>query len=299
MRENTGIRPISSLLCTLALIGLLFFVGQRWWDSDIGRASPQQSRAGSQAKVRTGLPVGNPADYFPTDIGHTWEYHITVEDEGRNALFTRATIWTLIGGKQVITTERGRHLTAVANRKADRGVFTLTLRIKGKALKQGHLQYSEGYQVQVVRDDLNIYDSPQDLFYAISRSQRFMLEQVRVVSPHSSSAPSGGSGPWGGPSVIEPGYDHKLIFFGQPHLSIDLGARGDALVWMKTTKDSRGRPAIIFERRVEAKNKIPTPKQDPLDKSFVEERTFVRGVGMTRLVQKVYGKTTMTWILQE
>lgn len=280
------------------MIGGLLFLAGGWWERSahsrrpLPKTAPKASAKSQAASNRSAVPKGDPSDYFPTDIGRTWRYNITIVDDGENALFARWTLWELLGGQQVLTMERGRHLPHPDNRHAD-GVYKLTLRIAERAARQGHLQYPEGYRVEIVRDDLKIFEQPQSLFYAISRTPRYTLEQVRVVHPHSSSAPSRSRGAWN----TNPGYDHSLLFFGQPNISMDLGSRGDVLMWAGQKTDDKGRPAILFRRTVTPKKMGSNPSS--FERQFVEERLFVYQVGMVSLIQKVGGRVTMAWLLQE
>ncbi|MFA6535892.1 MAG: hypothetical protein WC250_01315 [Candidatus Paceibacterota bacterium] len=242
-------------------------------------------------------PLGQPWDYFPTDIGHRWSYRITIP-EGRDALNHRVVSWASgdKGGVRVET--RGRYLP---DKKGTKSSYRLVISIKKQAPKQGPLSYPEGYEIGIDEDELGIFESTMGVFLAVSRNPRYSVDLVTTHDPSSSSAPHTGS-PWG-TSYNKPGFGMRVYFFGEkPGVQIGLSDQNDAVLFDGPEK-LNGKNALKFIRKVEASKKTDFSRDidkgtSVLDKGFEEEMYFVRGVGLAKLTQKVDGKITMTWELE-
>src|SRR6185503_4916908 len=71
--------------------------------------------------------------------------------------------------------------------------FKLVLRAKKDSPKQGPLEYAKGVELEVVSDELGVFEDAKQLFFAVSESSRFMAHLVVILD--SSHSPIGS--PWG------------------------------------------------------------------------------------------------------
>jgi hypothetical protein len=190
-----------------------------------------------------------------------------------------------MGDRKLLYATRGRWL-----KEKDKNSYELTLRIEAKAEKQGDLEYPEGYEIKVVKDELGIYEDAKQVFWAITTDKRF---GVTLVETHdgSRSPASSGWGSWGAD-----GQSMRMYFFGEkPGVGIGIGEdSGDILAF-----DGIENECMIFTRIVdEQKTKSGEASDtDFLGKAFTETTTFKKGVGLNHLEQKVNGQTTMEWEL--
>ncbi len=234
-------------------------------------------------------PKGEPSDYFPTDIGHRWNYRITL-NEGADALNHSMTRWEISEKEGVKMETRGRYYIADEKKKP---FYHLTMSIKGPAASQGPLLYPEGYELAIEQDDLGIFEWTKGVFFAISKSARYSVDLVILHDPTGPGAPTSGS-MWGR-SYNKPGYTLRVYFFGErPGVEIGLSDENDATLFDGPTT-FRGKPALKFIRTVKGSDRADDAG---LNKGFTEEMYFVYHVGLAQLTQKVSGTTTMTWELE-
>jgi hypothetical protein len=259
--------------------------------------------SGSEAKK----PVdeeGSPSDYFPTAAGTRWTYDITVASllERHAPLIHALITWPSPEGN-VPWEIRGR-LTAPREPTPDRS-YRLAMSVIGPADRQGPLEYPEGYELRLERDDLGTFNemmiprrSAKKLFWAINREQRYRVVLVVMHSFQSPGAPDAGVESADGK---KPGYSERTIFFGaRPGLGVD--REDDMLVYIGAEK-FRDTQLLHFRRLVaERKNpKLGKPKDtshdDRLNGAFMEDSWFAKGVGLVKLVQTVDNEVTMQWTL--
>ena len=262
-------------------------IGQNQFAWSLGNPSPEAPVASS-----SDIPPDAPLDYFPTDIGHVWSYKITMPKDG-DGLNHHVTVWPLGGdtGRGIET--RGRYFQRSPS--AD-GVYYLTMHIKAAAKIQGPLQYSEGYELAIDRDDLGIFEGCDHVYWAIMMSDHYQADLITAYSSDGPDAPTGMLGDY----YSGEGYGDRVFFFGaHPGDSIGLRNENDSLVYMGPTT-YKGKDALAFIRKVEAENHLSqTAQEESLEQAFTEEVVFVRGLGLVSLVQKVGSTVTMTWELEE
>ena len=169
--------------------------------------------------------------------------------------------------------------------------YSLVLRVKSDAPKQGNLQYPRGAEIEVVKDELGIYDGHTRLFWAATSSGRFMANEV--VEYGAEASPVGG--PWG--AWGEPGYAMRLIFFGdEPGTEIGMGdSPRDRLTFVGLpTQSPFNEEKLLFRRTVDG---ATADASELLDAPFTEDLIYERGRGLVSLIQTVENQPSMTWTL--
>lgn len=250
------------------------------------------SQALPQSQTTFGL--GSPQDYFLTDIGTRWTYVITIAGSGEarddDPLEHKVVRWPIAEGAQVMESRGILYRGSESNTP-----LKLILSVKARAPKQGPLEYPEGYEIVVERDDLGIYEYVEHIYWAISRSGRYSVNEIVMFSPNSPGAPSGGL--WGSYGQ-EMGCWMRVKFFGdKPGTGIGLSEENDSLVFLGPERVG-DIMCLHFERRVEGSEVDHGEKASYLDSGFSEDMWYAKGIGLVKLVQKVNGKTTMTWTLE-
>ena len=244
--------------------------------------------------------IGLPSDYFPTDIGRSWTYRIEVASTNRHPVRHQISSWPY--GEDGLRSVRTRGIIYnFRDEKAVDGETKLVLRIVEKALKQGPLQYREGYKLKIERDDLNIYNDVTALYWAISTASRYEVTEVAMIDPSSSSSLGSNNSPWGSMDDRE-GYSLSFKLFGEkPMIAIGYGDEGDRLLFVGFDRLD-GVPCLHFQRMVDAadrKEDTSNRGSSYFDSAFTEDVWYGKGIGLMKLIQKVDGLVTMTWTLEK
>lgn len=239
--------------------------------------------------------LGLPSDYFPTTIGSQWTYEIKVTDtKNTPPLEHQITEWPRGKQAQVMET-RG---LLYPHSSSTNGHIRLSFHVESQASKQGPLEYPEGYKVEIDRDDLNFFGGPVELFWAIRNSDEYNVTMVAMFDPaRTPGAPSGG--PWGTYGQ-EKGYAMRILLFGgEPMTELSFSKKNDALLFVGP--ELVGNTQTLHYRRSVKESKPPEgiSNAEVFDAAFNEDLWYVKGVGLTKLVQTVNGTTTMTWDLIE
>ena len=237
-------------------------------------------------------PEGVPADFFPLATGTTWTYAITLGEA--EPLGYEEITWKGPGGTGVLSAQRRRFTGVFEEHEGNQ--FTLKMRVKGPAPKQGGLEYPLGVELEILKDDLGIFYGAKQVFFAVANYDRFMAHLVVTHDANGPGAPSG-SGPWSSWGS-EDGYSMRLIFFGSaPGTRISMGSKPkDMLLFAGVEGTIEGGVDVLrFMRTV-------LPSDDPIDEllgeGFSEETWFEKDRGLVRLVQ-TRGSVTMTWNLTD
>ena len=192
--------------------------------------------------------LGEPSDYFPAASETEWVYEIEIGEV--EPLNYREVVWPLGDGQAVAQAVRSRFVPLLEDKQLK--TFALIIKVRGPAAEQGPLKYPDGVELEIVKDELGIFRDAKQVFWAITSSDRFMLDEVITYSPDTPGAPTGAFGSLG----VEDGYSQRVIFFGEePGAQIGLGKEPkDTLLFVRI-----GRP----NSRIRGKSMpMPTLSQD-------------------------------------
>jgi len=243
-------------------------------------------------KKNSVLGKGIPADYFPVKIGTTWEYEITIGNvEPMN--YTEVS-WPQGNIIQIIAT-KGRFMPLLVD-SLGKNSYDLIVRVKSLAKKQGPLEYPNGLELEIVKDELGIYEYCSQVFWAISDDNRFMVNEIRVYPSDTPGAPM--TGAWGRWSA-ENGYSIRVIFFGeQPNTAIGLGEEPKDVLLFQGLEGKK----LHFTRQVdmsEPKNSSYDSSDEMFNQDFTEDVWYERGKGLVALIQIKNGEMAFAWRLKK
>jgi hypothetical protein len=269
-------------------------------------------RIGKKAETQReakGPPLIKPRDFFPTKIGATWVYKIEI-GEVKPLHYQERSV--PLNDRRVTVAQRAL-LPRLANAK-ERKTFVLAMKVKAAAAQQGPLQYREGVEIEVERDDFGIFkdfEGGTQIVWAIIEPDRFMV--MEVLTHDLADAPSA---PMGAPSRGQGQgsvYSRRLLFFVDQRVVDDPGGPIQLGIGQKPrdTLQFLGidnqipeckRTTCLHLRRVVPPADLTTLlKEDPqrghFEKGFTEDTWFARGKGLVRLEQKIEEKTSMVWTL--
>ena len=146
-------------------------------------------RKETNVAAKAPIPSSKPVDYFPTAVGTTWTYKITLGK--KDALFARRTTWPISEKRAMSQETRGRFLA-----RKEKSSYLLTIQVKARATQQGPLKYPNGVELTVVKDELGVYRDVKKLFWAITTASRFEVMEVKTYDMYGIGAPTGS---WGSP----------------------------------------------------------------------------------------------------
>lgn len=237
------------------------------------------SPADTQATSSTAAISTTAMDYFPHAVGTTWTWEIRLDKA--IPMQNWVTYWPQAGK---LIAYRDKFLIAFWD---DTYVLTLEVVDLVNSIQVGEENLS-GVELQIVRDDLGVFQGANRLYWVFKPSDKDLVVEVVSGLPGSSVS--------GQPSVVQgqEGISARPIFFDgsvkqesdytfpwNPYTADDVlsfeGAVGDT--W-------------TFVRKVAAED-----PEDPRYAAFTETVTYKQGVGMTSLRQEVGGTTSMTWTL--
>jgi hypothetical protein len=258
--------------------------------------APSAARAGVARPAQPARPIASgavrgaawralPEEFFPMVPGARWRY--TVEVGSVEPLRYAQQRWPR-GGASLVYATWGRFVEAL-DKPGKR--FKLEYRVRAPAAQQGPLKYRRGVELQIIEDELGIFDrrfNVKQVFWAMDESDRVL--EVRVLDGMRSPA----RGMYG----IEPdGAELHLVFFpADPHTMISLNPGdedppADRLVFLG---GSAQRQQLHFLREVQA-----IGERGVFGRGFTETRLYERGKGLVSLVQEVEGRMSMRWTLEE
>jgi len=198
------------------------------------------------------------------------------------------------GKGRIVMATRGFFLASFSEDKTKD--FLLKIRIKGLTSKQAELEYPLGVELEVLQDDFGIFEHHKKMFFAGTPHGGLMVHRVETRDYDSPGAPS--SGIWGGWG--EDGFTMPLVFFAKrPGTGIGMGDKSpDILFFEGQEKSPLGhKDSLHFQRKVEPSKKKPGEELDEIDKGFIEDTWFAKGIGLVHLVQKIDNEISMEWIL--
>ncbi len=260
---------------------------------------PNENTVTPENPVGLVATLGQPSEYFPTDVGRKWTYKIKTFGEDNKPLNTEVVIWPS-GANSIAYKSVGIYLN-FKDRNTEE--HDLILQVKDKAKKQGPFAFESGVEVEILKDDLNIYGTLHSernkLLWAPTSSGSFNVFQVIEHDP--SRSPN--SGPWGSYGS-EPGYSTRIIFFGEkPGTCMSLGSESEDKTLFIGPEKYKGIQSLHFKRMVAHKPNLnksvkKSETENYFESSFTEDAWYGRGVGLMYLEQKVADKVTMVWNLQ-
>jgi len=331
---RTGEKIISVLL--LIIIALLFYVNYK--GIEINRV-PSQNEQSEKKKSEENSEISRdqilkekkttkqlpnkkqagekPDDYFPTAVGTRWKYEIEIGEH--EPLRYQTTFWPK-GEKEVCMVTTGRFAPLLE--KNHFPVFNLELAVERTTSNQGpKLKYRRGVELKIMQDDLGIFENHEEVFWAISESGIFRVEEVVTYSP--STYHLSPLDVW---DTDKKGYSRRIFFFiDEPFTMLSMGIKdpddsGEIVVFFgpdNKCPSFKNEPCLQILRCVypEKKNMEEilemhkkqhpeTPQEikkdlDLLAKSFAERMWFAKGKGLVKLVQSVDDKISMEWTLKE
>jgi hypothetical protein len=264
-----------------------------------GAASPA-SPPGETADIRPAPkpPPGRPQDFFPLATGTTWRYEITIGPA--EPLDYYESEWPWGKGRRLTCTRR---LPVRDFKEAQAKDHFLELRLKGEA-DQPVSMFPNGYEIEVVQDDLTLFQPARALYFATRVEGGF---EAAIVATYPAEDDSMSRGPWGswGNANAPDGHGFRLSFFGQkPGTEIAFGKNPhDHLLFVGVVenhaeiKGSPG-PLLHFRRRVDPSEREDDHEPSYLDKGWTADLYYGRGLGLVRLEQRVEGVRSMVWTLK-
>jgi hypothetical protein len=237
-----------------------------------------------------GPPSENPNSFFPMQTGATWTYKITIGEA--EPLSYEESRWKLGAGRGSMLKSTRRRYAAML-KAPDKKTFALKMRVKGPAKKQGILEYPIGAEIEILKDELGIFEDVKQMFWAARTNGRFFVHQVITYDASMNSSSSLDS--WGRRSDSD-GHALSIAFFGAtPGTQIGISEKDTLL--MKNIAEIPGEkfPILEFIRKV----KKGEGDDSILNKNFEERKVFALGKGLILLEQKVEGKPSMTWTLEK
>jgi hypothetical protein len=221
---------------------------------------------------------GNKTAYLPTATGSEWTYRIKVHGDGP-LNFNRVLLSAPTGKKTGFGL--GVHRSYWGDHQK---TYYLQYRVKGPASREDLSNYSHSVELEVIRDDLDIFNGAEHIYWAAGNSRDFVVYQVLVFGGCAMTTD--------GPSSID-AFSIRILFSEKtPGTGIDLG---DDPVDRVYVHDKPSDDTIRLQRRVLGEDSI----DDPSEKPFTENYLFRRGIGLVSIKQTVDGKPTMELALSK
>ncbi|PIR94846.1 hypothetical protein COT95_01945 [Candidatus Falkowbacteria bacterium CG10_big_fil_rev_8_21_14_0_10_37_6] len=235
--------------------------------------------------------IGLPENYFPCEVGNEWTYDIKIGS--KYPLYRNITKWPLGDGE--ISYLNCGYLAIMETEKVQNP--KLILKVKQKAEKQGPLEYPNGYEIEIIQDDIGIYRDAEQVFWCISKSGRYQVIEVVTYPSFRSPARSGQWGSWDNGN----GYTMKLLMFGEsPGIMISIESHSPAKLYFNGPAGNNKLEFIrIYEKTNDDDNDLPTKKTagEHLDSAFTEKLLYEKGKGLESLVQMMGDEFLMSWSL--
>jgi len=234
------------------------------------------------------------------ETGMTWTYKIVAGSGKQEPVSYERVRWPM-SSQTVVMATRSRFRRALHGNTHE---FTLKMRVKASALRQGGLQFPMGAELEILQDEFGVFENSEKVFLASTNVGEFMGQLVMTHSPDGMGSPySSGYG-----YSTESGYSNRLLLAGiEPGVRINEKGSVDTLAFLGVGMLPRNdHPLLHFERIVgpsERKGIMDFPSttfdDEILDQSFTEETWYQEGRGLVQLVQKRGDDITMMWILTD
>ncbi len=235
------------------------------------------------------------SNYFPIDTGTTWVYEIEIGEAEPH--FYREEKWP-VGDDEYVTYETRGLRTFLDN--TSRKTFTLKIKVKGHAEKQGAFEFPLGVELDIEKDELGIFEDTKQVFWAITDNPTFRVIELVTYPPDMLGAPTS---PWGSWKQDDTFSTRMLFFSDAPGTVTWLGDENkDYLLFTGVDTEipaNEEENVLHFVRIVGSTENEFGFGEDYVFKGFSEDMWFARGKGLVRLEQKVDGEVSMTWTLVE
>jgi hypothetical protein len=238
---------------------------------------------------------------LPTEVGTEWTY--AIKSGNVDPLRYREIVWPMDNGKAAVYRNL-EYFPVLATSSDRRKVFYLTLRVSGKPSRQGPFEYRDAVELEIVKDDLGVYEGAKQVFWLTPPGyfENMVVyggtEVSEVVTYPSALAP--------GDFTQEDGFSIRYILLHQlpgtteQHYVWGEGQNERLRSLMPTKQFSPyegkwifhyQRVVDLYEGAIESATAFPN--------GFVEDAWYAPAVGLVRLEQKVNNKLSMTWILEK
>jgi hypothetical protein len=239
-------------------------------------------------------PIGNPAEYFPMQIGARWEYRIVTPNTIQPYWYREET-WPIDEDRFFSRVVRGVFMGYETGRQTP---YTLAYHVTGSSNGVFLFSLAPGVQLAIDQDDFRVFDRTDTVCWKRLGTERFQVIQLTKYPADASDAPASAWGGWG----QESGYALRFIFFGsKPGIAMGFGDNpGDQLYFAGSTLSPQLRfpgLALHFQRWVAADTSGAHGEGGTLTDAFTEDVWYVRDVGLVKLVQSIHDKPTMVWEL--
>jgi hypothetical protein len=230
-------------------------------------------------------------EFFPIDIGTSWTYKIEVGDVA--PLEYRWTSWSFNGGRRGYRERRQLQ-------GGDKGTtaYSLKLRITGDSGPQERGQAPIVRELTVENDSLRIFGGAKQVFWEIRPGALFPVVELRFIDSS--------DGPVGVP-VKGTGYQEKrMLLFTTNHqqpfpVAVGQPTEKEKMIYYgieTNVPGYEGTESLHIQREIAAfeggSEEVSGMRES---RGWTEDMWFARDKGLVRLVQRIEGKTTMTWTL--
>ena len=212
-------------------------------------------------------------DYLPMNQGTVWHYEIEIGHASPH--ISRTLHWVDSEGNVTVVNTSGLYFRSMEGKVGKK--YQLILRVIGKAPEKTPLDYREGVELRIEKDELRVYDEGSTLLWLIPDNPRFIVDETVLLPAESRAAPPS----WSGRTKAGFGYYYQpLLFEGRAGSMIKHGEQSPPELHFVTEKGDY----LVFAR-INGLN----PSGEAL--------WFEKGKGLIRLRQTVGETMTMTWDL--
>ena len=240
---------------------------------------------------------GQPSDYFPTTPGSEWVYKIEIGE--MEPCSYQVLVLPRDDGQTKVQASRVRYESLG---HTERKTFVLAIRVLGPATEQGPLKHPNGVALEIVEDELGIFEYAKQVFWTIGSPDDFIVNEVVIYQ-------------WDTPGMrfdlqdvngFEDAFSPRVLLFdaepGAQRAPSD--SPKDVLTFIGFEDqvpqyEGNPCPCLHFLRNAEGVRSLDTRPPLCLSHGFTEDTWFAKGRGLVRLEQKVDGATSMVWTLVE
>lgn len=235
---------------------------------------------------------------LPNFVGAQWSYEIKIGKV--DPIKYSEIVFPMSNGKAMLFTEKN-YFSGLKNQKGKRDGYLLTMKVIGRPARQGPFQYVHAVEVEIIRDDLGVYEGAKQVFWlippgpfegmAIATAQTDLSE---VVTYPPLAIP--------GEKGVEDGFSIRYLllhcFPGTCDQQYTLGGSSDEKfqsLWpTKKFPGYEDQWVFHYQRSIQRSN---DEAKVTLKDGFVEDTWYAPGVGLILLEQRINDIVSMTWNL--